>query len=86
MRDAMKFRSENPTQAILDGLMELIKSRHAPFPFGDIRDQTSDLALYLGLVSGVIGCDLRGGYFGVNTTIWQAHGDLTHLQLLSLEN
>lgn len=86
MRDAMQFRSKNATQALLDGLIELVKGRNAPFPFGDIRGQTSDLALYLGLVSGVIGCDLRSGYFGVNTTIWQAHGDLTHLQLLRLEN
>ena len=85
MRDAMKFRSKNQTQALMDELTELVKGRHAPFPFGDIRDQTSDLALYLGLVSGVIGCDLRSGYFSVNTTIWQANGDLAHLKLLNLE-
>lgn len=85
IRDAMKFRSKNATQSLLDGLTELVKGRNAPFPFGDIRGQTSDLALYLGLISGVIGCDLRSGYLGVNTTIWQAHGDLAHLQLLSLE-
>jgi hypothetical protein len=85
LRDAMQFRSKNETRSILDGLIKLVASRSDPFAFGEIRRQTTDLALYLGLISGVIGCDLRGGHLGVNTIIWQAHGDLAHLQLLNLE-
>jgi hypothetical protein len=85
MRDAMKFRAMNDTQPLLAGLAKLIADRHAPFHFGEIRNQTSDLALYLGLISGIVGCDLRGGHLSVNTQIWQSHGDLSHLQLLKLE-
>jgi hypothetical protein len=85
MRDAMQFRAKNDTQPLMDGLAKLIANRYAPFHFGEIRNQTSDLALYLGLISGMVGCDLRGGHLSVNTQIWQAHGDLEHLQLLSLE-
>lgn len=84
MRDAMQFRTKNDTKSLLDGLAKLIANRHAPFLFGEIRNQTSDLALYLGLISGMIGCDLRRGHLSVNTQIWQSHGDLAHLQLLSL--
>jgi hypothetical protein len=86
MRDAMKYRSQNETQMLLVGLNKLLANRRDPFPFGEIRGQTSDLALYLGLITGLIGCNLRGGHLGVNTMIWQAHGDLAHLQLLNLEN
>jgi hypothetical protein len=85
MRDAMQFRSENETQPILDGLIKLVANRHAPFPLGEIRGQTTDLAIYLGLIAGVIGCDLRSGRLGIKTLLWQAHGELTHLQLLNLE-
>lgn len=85
MRDAMQFRAKNDTQPLMDGLAKLIANRHAPFHFGEIRNQTSDLALYLGLISGMVGCNLRGGHLSVNTQIWQAHGDLAHLQLLRLE-
>jgi hypothetical protein len=85
MRDAMRYRSKNETQSILAGLTELVVNRGAPFAYGEIRSRTTDLALYLALVSGVVGCDLRGGNLGVNTMIWPAHGDLAHLQLLSLE-
>lgn len=85
MRDAMQFRTKNDTQSLLDGLAKLIANRHTPFHFGEIRDQTSDLALYIGLISGMVGCDLKGGHLSVNTQIWQAHGDLEHLQLLGLE-
>jgi hypothetical protein len=86
LRDAMQFRSKNNVESIMDGLIKLVSHRNAPFAYGEIRSQTSDLALYLGLISGVIGCDLRGGHFDVNSMIWQAHGDLAHLQLLKLEN
>lgn len=85
MRDAMKFRTMNDTQSLMQGFAQLIADRHDPFLYGEIRNQTSDLALYLGLISGMVGCDLRGGHFSVNSQIWQAHGDLTHLQLLKLE-
>jgi hypothetical protein len=86
MRDAMQYRSKNETQTLLVGLNKLLANRRDPFPFGEIRGQASDLALYLGLITGLIGCNLRGGHLGVNTMIWQAHGDLAHLQLLNLEN
>lgn len=85
MRDAMKFRTMNDTKSLLQELAKLIADRHAPFLFGEIRSQTSDLALYLGLISGMVGCDLKGGHLSVNTQIWKAHGDLAHLQLLKLE-
>lgn len=86
MRGAMLYRSKNNTESLLDALSKLVTHRNGPFAFGEIRGQTSDLAFYLGLISGVIGCDLRSGYFGVSTQIWPAHGDLAHLQLLKLEN
>jgi hypothetical protein len=85
MRDAMLFRNKNNVASILDGLTNLVIHRNSTFAYGEIRSQTSDLAFYLGLISGVLGCDLRGGHLGINTLIWQAHGDLAHLQLLKLE-
>ncbi len=86
LRDAMRFRSRNDTGALIEEFEKLIVNRRGKFSFGEIRNQTSDLALYLGLISGVVGCDLRAGHFGNSTQIWQAHGDLAHLQLLRLES
>lgn len=85
LRDAQQCRSKNDCVALLEGLGKLISDRTGAFAFSEIRGAISDLAFYLGLIAGVIGCDLRGGHFNNRTVIWQAHGELTHLQLLPLE-
>lgn len=85
MRDTMKFRKQSETQSLLDALLKLVAIRQAPFLLGELKGLVSDVSIYLGLIAGVIGCDLRSGNLGVNTMLWQAHGDLAHLQLLPLE-
>ena len=84
MRDAMKYRQQNDVSFLMEGLGQLVADRHAPFPLKDLKGQIPDVSIYLGLISGVIGCDLRGGNLGNNTMVWQTHGDLAHLQLLPL--
>lgn len=84
MRDTMKYRKLNDTSAVLNRLTDLVSHRRSPFLLGEIKGIVSDVAIYLGLISGAIACDLRSGNLGVNTLIWQAHGDLAHLQLLEL--
>jgi hypothetical protein len=85
LRDAKKFRQNNDTKLLLDGVNELASRLGGRFAFGEIKGRISDLSIYLGLVSGVIGCDLRSGHLSVMTELWQADGDLSHLQLLNLE-
>jgi hypothetical protein len=85
LRDAKKFRQNNDTKLLLDGLNELASRLVGRFALGEIKGRVSDLSIYLGLISGVIGCDLRSGHLGVMTELWQADGDLSHLQLLNLE-
>ncbi|KQR60936.1 hypothetical protein ASF94_17225 [Acidovorax sp. Leaf160] len=84
MRDAMKYRRDNDERPFLDDLIKQVDGQDGKFLLGDIKGAVSDLCIYLGLVSGVIACDLRSGNFNVNTVLWQAHGDLSHLQLLQL--
>ena len=84
LRDAMKYRRKTDVAALLEDLTKEIKNRQSPFAFGEIRHHVSDLALYLGLIEGVIACDLRSGHFSDRTIIWPAFGDLTHLKLLRL--
>lgn len=85
MRDATKYRKHNDTRLLLDGLIKLVSGRRTPFLLGEVKGLVPDVCIYLGLISGVIGCDLRSGHLGVGTKLWQAHGDLAHLQLLNLE-
>lgn len=85
LRDAKKVRKDSDTKPLVDGLKALVSSRHGRFALGEIKGRVSDLSIYLGLVSGVIGCDLRSGHLGVRTELWLADGDLSHLQLLNLE-
>jgi hypothetical protein len=86
MRDAMKYQRDNNSQPLVDRLVELVADNHAPFPLGEIKGKVPDICIYLGLILGVVGCDLRTGNLGVDTVLWLAHGDLAHLQLLRLED
>ena len=85
MRDTMKYRRQNDTRSLLTALMDQVASRRDSFLLGEIKGKVPDVGIYLGLISGVIGCDLRSGNLGVNTLLWPAHGDLAHLQLLEVE-
>jgi len=85
MRDAMKYRRDNDTRPLLDGLIKRVANRQGQFLLGELKGAVSDVCIYLGLISGVIGCDLRRGNLGVDTVVWPAQGDLHHLQLLQLE-
>ena len=84
LRDATKFRKEEDTQELMARLMRIIDAHREPFALTRIRAQVPDVGIYLGLISGVIACDLKAGEFNVNTVLWPAHGDLSHLQLLAL--
>lgn len=85
LRDAMKYRRSSDTTSLMDQLAQTIAAQPEEFALADVRAQVSDLAVYLGLVSGVIGCDLRSGHFGIKTVLRKAYGDLAHLQLLRFE-
>lgn len=85
MRDAMKYRRDNDVGALPHDLMKLVANRQGQFLLGELKGAVSEVCIYLGLLSGVIACDMRSGNFSVNTVLWQAHGDLAHLQILPLE-
>jgi hypothetical protein len=85
LRDATKYRKEEDTRELMTRLTRLVELHREPFPLSAIRRQVSDVGIYLGLINGVIACDLKAGEFNVNTVLWPAHGELTHLQLLNLE-
>lgn len=85
LRDAMKYRRDNDVGALLDDLTKRVAERQGQFLLGELKGAISDVSIYLGLISGVIACDMRSGNFSVNTVLWQAYGDLAHLQLLQLE-
>lgn len=83
LRDACKFKRANDATPYIKLLQDAIGDRQDDFFWGEYKGRLSDLSLYLGLVCGLIACDLRAGPFGVNTKLWQSHGDLSHLQLLN---
>jgi hypothetical protein len=85
VRDALKGLGSSDAQADLDSLLTAIDEKGSLFQLGSIRGSVSDATIYLGLAAGVIGCDLLSGAFSMSTTVWPAHGDLRHLQLLNLE-
>lgn len=85
LRDADKYRKEEDTLELMTRLTHLVEMHSGPFALSAIRQQVSDVGIYLGLISGVIACDLKASEFNVNTVLWPAHGELTHLQLLNLE-
>lgn len=85
LRDATKYRKTEDTQQLMARLQELVHGYRGEFALGEIKQKATDVGLYLGLISGVIACDLRAGHLNINTVLWPAHGDLSHLQLLELE-
>lgn len=85
-RDATKILRDGQPQAHLDELLAAVDGFEGPFRLGLIRGAVSDLAIQLGLVTGVVAYDLKSGALGVNTVLWLAYGDLQHLQLLNLES
>lgn len=85
MRDAMQYRRDNDTTQLFKHLAEIVTRHHTAFSLGAIFTQVPHEAIYLALISGVFACDLRAGPISVNTKLWPAHGDLSHLQLLNLE-
>lgn len=88
LRDAIHYPDTEVKQGYCGALEMMIFRRNGPFLISDLYKvipELPDLALYLGLAYGVIACDLRSGHISNNTTIWKAHGDLAHLQLLNLE-
>lgn len=84
LRNAMFWQMKNDVRRELAEVAEAIDVQRSEFTLGDIRHRCDDLKLYLALVNGVLGCDLRSGHFNVNTALWPAHGDLSHLQLINL--
>lgn len=85
LRDATKYRKEEDTQELMSRLIRIVEMHREPFALSSIKTRLPDVAIYLGLISGVIACDLKAGQLNVNTVLWRAHGDLTHLQILNLE-
>lgn len=85
LRDAMKHQRSNDTRVSMEQLGHVVSAQQEEFTLGDVRAQLSDLSIYLGLVSGVIACDLRSGHIGMTTVLRKAYGDLAHLQLLRFE-
>lgn len=83
-RDALKFMRDGQPKAPLDELLTAIVGFQTPFRLGSIRGTVSDVSIHLGLAAGAIACDLRAGALSSNTVLWQAYGDLQHLQLLDL--
>jgi len=85
LRDATKFKQDNDATEQLAKLTKLVDGKRGKFSAGELRGKVSDTTIYLGVISGILGCDLRSGHFSVETVMWQAYGDLSHLQLLEWE-
>lgn len=85
LRDAIRLRQQAGARALLRQLEEVVATQPEDFHLGAIKGALPSTAIYLGIVTGLIACDLKSGNFGVATKLWKAHGDLSHLQLLKLE-
>lgn len=85
LRDAMKYRRDNDVTALLDELVGAVDTKQDEFVWAELKGVVPDLSMYLGLVTGVIACDLRSGHLCVRTVLRKSYGDLAHLQLLKLE-
>lgn len=84
MRDAMKYCRENDISALLGNLETLVGEKKEQFLLAELKNVVPDWVIHIGIVSGVIACDMRSGHFSINTVLRKAHGDLSHLQLLKL--
>jgi hypothetical protein len=84
LRDAMKYRRDNDATALLDQLGDAVDTKQEEFALAELKGVVPDLSIYLGLVTGVIACDLRSGHLSVRTVLRKSYGDLSHLQLLKL--
>lgn len=86
LRDAMKYRRDNDATVPLNQLTGALEGKPEEFVLAELKGFVSDLSIYLGLISGVIACDLRAGHFGIRTVLRKSYGDLANLQLLQLED
>lgn len=85
LRDAFRLQGDNETRDLMNQLETVLSKQPAEFLLGSIKDQVSQATILLGIVNGLLACDLKAGHFGVATKLWRAEGDLSHLQLLRLE-
>lgn len=85
LRDAMRLQQHGGASELLQQLEAVVGAQSEAFSLGAIKGSLPAAAIYLGIVNGLIACDLKSGNLGVATKLWKAHGDLSHLQLLKLE-
>lgn len=86
LRDVLLYRECHDTSTEMQALQGALAQLDETFTVADLRTlRVPDTAVYLGLVTGVLGCDLRAGAFSTKTIVWPAQGDLSHLLLLPLE-
>ena len=85
LRDAMKYQRDNDATDFLDKLVGAVETKQDEFVLAELKGVVPDLSIYLGLLTGVIACDLRSGHLSVRTVLRKSYGDLAHLQLLKLE-
>ena len=87
IRDALNSLKKHDCRLRLESLDRLIEPRSEPFELGEIWDEVQPISeIHLAVASGRLAYDLRGGKLSRFTTLWPANGELTHLQILKLEN
>jgi hypothetical protein len=86
LRDAMRLQQQGGAGELLRQLETVVAAQPEVFDLGAIKAALPATAIYLGIVNGLIACDLKSGNLGTPTKLWRAHGDLSHLQLLKLES
>lgn len=85
LRDSIRLQQRGGADELLQHLEAVVAAQAEDFDLGAIKGALPRTAIYLGIVNGLIACDLTSGNLGVATKLWKAHGDLSHLQLLKLE-
>lgn len=85
VRDAMRALSvQGPS--VLAPLLQVLGSWQGQLTVAAL-EQTGiqQSTILMGIAGGALGCDLRAGPLGPMTVLWPTHGDLQHLQILTLK-
>jgi hypothetical protein len=86
LRDATKALRTQGVSAELRQLAQAAAGHDDVFTWQQLARDFPAHVLQMGIAGGVLGCELRRGMVGRNTPLWPAYGDLSHLQLLHLDD
>lgn len=86
LRDATKALRTQGAIPELRRLEEAVARSDGAFTWQQLARDFPAHILQMGIAGGVLACELRRGMVGRDTHLWPAYGDLSHLQLLHLDD